>query len=236
MTVAKVPPADGEELALARRPDLLPMGEAALLWRWPARVPSPRMSATVGAAWRAVRAGRLGGVVDTVPGPASLLVRFDPLRTTAEAVRLAVEALLPADADPAPGRTHTLAVRYGGADGPDLDEVAGRLGMRPEAVIRAHQQAHYSVLVTGFMPGFVYLGPLAPSLRLPRREYPRRVVPAGSVAIAEAQTGVYGVQSAGGWWLIGRVEARLFDPRANPPTRFAIGDQVSFQPADHIGM
>ncbi|MDP9325893.1 MAG: allophanate hydrolase subunit 1, partial [Candidatus Dormibacteraeota bacterium] len=147
----------------------------------------------------------------------------------------AVEALLPAKVDPAPGRLHTLAVRYGGADGPDLDEVAGRLGLRPQAVIRMHHQARYSVLVTGFMPGFVYLGPLAPSLRLPRREYPRRVVPAGSVAIAEAQTGVYGVASAGGWWLIGRIEARLFDPRANPPTRFAIGDEVSFQPADHMG-
>ncbi|MDP9326016.1 MAG: allophanate hydrolase subunit 1, partial [Candidatus Dormibacteraeota bacterium] len=81
MTVAKVPPPAAEKLAPPRPPEVLPMGEAALLWRWAARVPSPRMSATVGAAWRAVRAGRLAGVVDVVPGPASLLVRFDPLRT-----------------------------------------------------------------------------------------------------------------------------------------------------------
>lgn len=223
-------------MTMATSPEAVPMGEAAVLWRWPARVPSPQMSTTVGAAWRAVQLARLGGVLDVVPGPASLLVRFDPRRVNGEEVRAAVARLIPADAEPAPGRSHVLAVRYGGADGPDLDEVAGRLSMRPEAVIRMHQQSRYSVLVTGFMPGFVYLGPLARGLRLPRREYPRRAVPAGSVGIADAQTGVYGVQSSGGWWLIGRIAERLFDPREHPPTRFAIGDQVAFRPADHIGM
>jgi KipI family sensor histidine kinase inhibitor len=211
------------------------MGEAAVLWRWPARVPSPRTSASVGAAWRQVRGARLPGVLDVVPGPASLLVRFDPLRTRREQVEAAVRELIPSTAGPAQGRSHRIAVRYGGADGPDLDEVAGRLGMQPEEVIRIHYRASYSVLVTGFMPGFVYLGPLAQRLRLPRREYPRRVVPAGSVAIAEAQTGVYGVQSAGGWWLIGRTDGHLFNPQATPPTPFSIGDSVEFVPADHVG-
>ena len=236
MSVAKPPALVADEADRSRRPEVLAMGEAALLWRWPARVPSPRMSATIGAAWRAVSAAKLAGVVDIVPGPASLLVRFDPLRVAGEEVRARVERVIPIEAPPMLGRTHRLSVRYGGADGPDLDEVAGRLSMRPEAVIRMHQQSRYSVLVTGFMPGFVYLGPLAPKLRLPRREYPRRAVPAGSVGIAESQTGVYGVQSSGGWWLIGRVQDRLFDPREHPPARFSIGDEVSFRPADRIGM
>jgi KipI family sensor histidine kinase inhibitor len=195
------------------------------------------MSAVVATAWRAVRGARIAGVVDVVPGPASLLVRFDPTRTTGETLQSAVTAALGAGpTEPvAPARNHTLLVHYGGSDGPDLAEVAQRLGTSPAAVIQRHQQAPYSVLVTGFMPGFVYLGPLDRSLRLPRREYPRRVVPAGSVGIAEAQTGMYGVQSAGGWWLIGRVQDRLFDPSARPPARFAIGDQVSFRAADRVG-
>jgi KipI family sensor histidine kinase inhibitor len=212
-------------------PELVAMGESALLWRWPARVPSAAMAALVGMTWRSVRAARLKGVVDVVPGPASLMVRYDPRRVGRDEVAARVAELITDEATPQPGHTHQLAVRYGGADGPDLPEVARRLRLKPEAVIDLHKSRPYSVLVTGFMPGFVYLGPLAPALRLPRRDYPRRVVPAGSVGLAEAQTGVYGVQSAGGWWLIGRVDEDLFDPWHRPPTPFEIGDVVTFEAA-----
>jgi len=121
-----------------------------------------------------------------------------------------------------------VAVRYGGADGPDLEEVSERLGLTAGDVVRLHRDRRYTVLATGFAPGFVYLGPLHRRLRLPRRASPRRVVLAGSVAIAEAQTGIYGAAGAGGWWLIGRTEEPTFDPGRRPPTRFEIGDLLAF--------
>jgi inhibitor of KinA len=157
-------------------------------------------------------------------------VRFDPLvvpRATLDAtVRQVIDSGVAALPKPA---THEVEVRYGGEDGPDLDAVAALLQTSPASVVRAHVRPTYTVTSTGFLPGFVYLGELAEELTLPRREQPRSSVPAGSVAIAERQTGIYGVPSAGGWWLIGRATAPTFDPGSVPPTRFAIGDSVVFR-------
>ena len=206
------------------------MGDAALLLRWVGlgRTGDPLLLA---AAHRAIRGARLGGVVDVVPAPASVLVRFDPARASlAELTRRLPEVAMSRAMDRRP-REHSVAVRYGGSDGPDLEEVSARLGITEEDVVRRHVAGIYTVLATGFTPGFVYLGHLPPRLRLPRRPEPRMAVPAGSVAIADAQTGVYGVRSGGGWWLIGRAEVPVFRPQSHPPTSFAIGDQVVFEAA-----
>jgi biotin-dependent carboxylase-like uncharacterized protein len=129
----------------------------------------------------------------------------------------AVGAAVPAE--------HVVEVVYGGAD---LDAAAARLGLTAGELAARHAAGAYTVLSTGFRPGFVYLGPLDPSLRLPRRPAPRPDVPAGAVAIAEAQTGVYGVHGPGGWWLIGRTARPTFDPWSDPPTPFRIGDRLRF--------
>jgi KipI family sensor histidine kinase inhibitor len=204
------------------------MGDSALLLRWPG-VGAGGVPLAVAAAQRAIRAARIAGVVDVVPAPASLLVRFDPGRISgaALAARLPARAVAPTTM-PSP-RRHHVAVRYGGEAGPDLEEVADRLGLSPTEVVARHARRTYTVLATGFAPGFVYLGALPPSLRLARRQEPRVAVPSGSVAIADSHTGVYGVRSGGGWWLIGRTEAPTFRPDKRPPTRFAIGDQVAFE-------
>ena len=206
------------------------MGDAALLLRWRGlgrNGDPPRVSA----AQRAIRDARLRGVLDVVPAPASVLVRFDPARASmAELTQLLQKVALARDADRRP-RLHSVAVHYGGQDGPDLEAVADRLGLSVEDLVRRHAAASYTVLATGFTPGFVYLGHLPGRLRLPRRPEPRASVPAGSVAIADALTGVYGVRSGGGWWLIGRAEAPVFRPQRRPPTSFAIGDLVVFEAA-----
>jgi KipI family sensor histidine kinase inhibitor len=206
------------------------MGDAALLLRWIGlgRTGDPLR---VAAAHRAIRGARLGGVVDVVPAPASVLVRFDPARVSLAELTLRVPEVAMSRAMDRRPRKHSVAVRYGGSDGPDLEEVSARLGISEEDVVRRHAAATYTVLATGFTPGFVYLGHLPPRLRLPRRPEPRVSVPAGSVAIADAQTGVYGVRSGGGWWLIGRAEVPVFRPHSHPPTNFAIGDQVVFKAA-----
>lgn len=135
-----------------------------------------------------------------------------------------------ADAGPTATREHVIDVDY---DGADLASAATRLGLGEAELVARHAAPRYEVLVAGFLPGFAYLGPLDPSLELPRLPSPRRRVPAGSVAIAGRLTGVYPFASPGGWNLIGHApKAQLFDAAREPPRLFRIGDGVRFAPRD----
>lgn len=120
---------------------------------------------------------------------------------------------------------YVVPVRY---DGPDLEDVARRLGCTPAEVIERHSAGEYLVCMIGFLPGFPYLGFLPDNLVLPRRDTPRSRVPAGSVAIAGRQTGIYPQASPGGWHLIGRTDLILFDAERNPPNLFKAGDRIRF--------
>jgi 5-oxoprolinase (ATP-hydrolysing) subunit B len=128
------------------------------------------------------------------------------------------------------GREIVIPVAYGGSAGPDLAEVAARTGLGEDEVVRLHSSVDYRVLVVGFAPGFAYLGPLPDRLELPRRAEPRVRVPAGSVAIAGRQTGVYPLATPGGWHIVGRTDVRLWDPSADPPALLRPGDRVRFVP------
>lgn len=184
-----------------------------------------------------VAAAALRGVREIVPAYATLTVFFDPVTADAEALRewllAAVHAAAAAETPPEPGgtpwqgRTLRIPVRY---DGPDLTAVAERCGLPPDEVVRRHSAREYDVYLLGFAPGFAYLGDLDPSLVLPRRSEPRIRVPAGSVAIAGAQTAVYPLATPGGWHLIGRTPLRLFDPQRDPPALLRSGDRVRFEP------
>jgi KipI family sensor histidine kinase inhibitor len=171
------------------------------------------------------------GIRDIVPAYGSLAVFFD---LTVDASVLAEELSLAAQRPESEARDeavsralHVLPVRY---DGPDLGEVGERTGLSPGEVIRRHTGPVYDVHFLGFVPGFAYLGPIDPALVLPRRESPRRRVPAGSVAIAGGQTGVYPLETPGGWHLLGHTDTVLFDPARDPPNLLAPGDQVRFVP------
>ena len=176
------------------------------------------------------------GIRRPVPAHASVLVPFDPLQIALphaqSVVRSSVDAGVAAAAEaqrnPARSPVIEISVRYGGEDGPDLDDVATSLGLAPSEVVRRHAEAEYTVLFLGFAPGFAYLGGLAPELATPRRSTPRERVPPGSVAIAGAQTAVYPQAMPGGWNLIGRTDATLFDPSATPPARLLPGSGVRF--------
>jgi KipI family sensor histidine kinase inhibitor len=124
-----------------------------------------------------------------------------------------------------PGRLHRIPVVY---DGPDLAEAAERLHLPLTTVIELHSRPIYRVFLVGFVPGWAYLGPLPDELVLPRRENPRTVVPAGSVAIAGRQSGIYPLPTPGGWHLIGRTSVKLFLPDSDPPCLFRAGDRVKF--------
>jgi KipI family sensor histidine kinase inhibitor len=125
-------------------------------------------------------------------------------------------------------RIVTIEVVYGGEDGVDLPHVARSCGLTPDEVVALHTAGPMPVRMIGFMPGFPYVGGLPPALWLPRRIEPRVAVPAGSVALANDQTGIYPARSPGGWHIIGRTDARLFDPWSDPPSLLKPGDLVQF--------
>jgi len=169
-------------------------------------------------------------LVDLSPAYATLLIRYDPLRCDPGALadEIARRAASLAGRPEATPRFFTIPVRYGGACGPDLDEVARATGLSEDEVVAAHAGASYDVCFIGFSPGFPYLAGLPERLHTPRREAPRRRVPAGSVAIAGAQAGIYPIGSPGGWNIIGRTDFVLFDPRLPPGAILAPGDRVRF--------
>ena len=174
-----------------------------------------------------ISSARLAGVYDVVPAYASLTVHYDPCRIlyTDLVSRLSALDTLTVEMPARPAAHHEIPVRY---DGEDLDEVAARCNLTTSEVIAIHAGRDYRVFVIGFVPGFAYLGPLDSRLVLPRRDAPRKRVPAGSVAIAEAQTGVYPSETPGGWHLIGTTDVKMFDPRAKRPSILSVGDRVRF--------
>ncbi len=180
-----------------------------------------------------IRRPSVPGLDAPVPGHGSVLVPFDPDRCAEEALRTLLAEVLDATGRSeaaADGVLHEIAVRYGGIDGPDLAEVAARTGLSEDHVVALHAGVEYRVLVLGFVPGFPYLGVVPAPLDLPRRATPRVRVPAGSVAIAGRQTGIYPFATPGGWHLIGRTEALLWDLQREPPALLAPGDRVRFVP------
>ncbi|HVK63736.1 MAG TPA: carboxyltransferase domain-containing protein [Polyangium sp.] len=145
-----------------------------------------------------------------------------------EVVRTIAAATSGAASAHVPGCMHVIPVVY---DGPDLETVAGALGVSKEAVVRLHAAREVTVELVGFLPGFGYCGPIDPRLVLPRRASPRPRVPAGSVGIAGTFTGIYPFDSPGGWNLLGRAHGvTLFDPSRDPPMLLAPGDRVRFEP------
>lgn len=172
------------------------------------------------------------GILNLHPAFASVLIDFDPRRWSHGAVEDVVRKRLSESEGVRAAETRTIEipVRYGGEFGPDLEDVARHTGLAPDEVVRLHSGGCYLVYFVGFSPGFPYLGGMPPELATPRLPAPRKRVPAGSIAIGGSQTGVYPVESPGGWRIIGRTALRLFDPQAVPPALLRAGDSVRFVP------
>jgi inhibitor of KinA len=171
------------------------------------------------------------GVVETVPTFRSLMVHYDPLVTSRDALESAIRGRIGRQEErPRAARLWQVPVCYEGAFAPDLPEVAARLALSPAEVVGLHSETQYHVYMLGFLPGFPYLGDLPERLALPRRADPRLSVPAGSVAIALTLTAIYPYESPGGWHLIGATPIRLFDAARARPTLLLPGDAVRFEP------
>lgn len=173
-------------------------------------------------------------VIETVPAYCTVLVHYDPLRSTYNEIKNLIEekfSLLD-ESTHRPSRRLEIPVLYGGASGLDFEFVATTLALSPSELIRLHSDHEYTVYMMGFTPGFPYLGILDEKLTLPRMSTPRTRVPAGSVAIAGSQTGIYPVDSPGGWHILGSTPLKLFDPLSENPFLFAPGDTVKFVPIE----
>lgn len=224
-------------MAEAAAPQLFTMGDRALVAEY-GRSLGNAVNARVRAAAEHLLSHPLPGVTDVVPAFAALTVHFDPLQVAAhyrtvdpiEAMRQALQHAL-ARAPEMPrhkARTIEVPVCYGGEFGEDLEAVARRCGLSPEEVIKIHGTPVYQVHALGFVPGFAYLGGMDRRIAAPRLDEPRKRVPAGSVGIGGDQTGVYPIETPGGWNLIGRTPIALFRINAEIPSRIEPGDHVRF--------
>jgi KipI family sensor histidine kinase inhibitor len=207
-----------------------PAGDAALRIELPARV-DEAISARITAMGEAVRSRWTDIVCDAVVGYHTLTVYFDPLRVDGrwleeQLAAIAAESVASVDGS----RAHVeIPVCYGDDFGPDLGDVANAAGCSEQEVVDLHTGRDYRVFVVGFVPGFGYMGPVDPRLALPRRRTPRTRVPAGTVALAGGQTGIYPMETPGGWHLIGRTAVRPFDESRAEPVLFRPGDTVRFR-------
>lgn len=193
---------------------------------------SEEASRYVKAACDVLQAASLPGVIELVPTFCSVMVCYDPCLVSFGELSAEVASCLEGLKPAADGcrRIVEIPVCYGGDLGPDLNFVAQHAGMTEEEVVAIHSGTDYLINMLGFLPGFAYLGGLDERLHTPRLDSPRTSIPAGSVGIGGAQTGVYPLASPGGWQLIGRTPVRPYDPLRNPPILYEAGDYLRFVP------
>ena len=206
------------------------MGDRSLLVELGDKI-SPLVNQRVHELYTAMDMHRIEGVRELIPGYRSLLVIYDPLGLAPDDLKREIhhtyqhldQAELP---EP---RTLDIPVVYGGEQGPDLESVARFHSITPQEVIDYHIRPTYRVYMIGFTPGYPYLGEVPDEIVTPRRKTPRTHVPRGSVGIAQKQTGIYSVDSPGGWQIIGWTPVQLFNPAQQPPSLLMMGDRVRFK-------
>lgn len=222
---------DTQPDGLLNKPIFRCVGDRGLLMELSATI-NPEASQKIRALCESLAICAPVGVVEVIPTYRSLIVSYDPVKTGPELLERYLRAL-----DEQMGQTEALEPRvvevpvcYGGDFGEDLAYVASHNGLSEEEVIRIHAEPLYPVYMLGFTPGFPYLGGLSEKIHTPRLATPRTRVPAGSVGVANNQTGIYPMDSPGGWQLIGRCPIRLFDPNRRDPFYIKAGDLLRFVP------
>ncbi len=210
----------------------LPFGDSALLVEFGDTI-SLEVNSKVIALNEAIQKTEILGIEELVPTYRSLLIRYNALKTTYEQLLFHIKNLertLSKISIEKVGKKITIPVAYGGEYGPDLSYVAEFHRLSEKQVIKLHSEREYRVYMIGFVAGFPYLGEVPKEIATPRLETPRLKVPAGSVGIAENQTGIYPCEAPGGWRIIGRTPFKLFNPLQQPPALLKPGDRIKFKP------
>lgn len=208
-----------------------PVGDRAVLLEFGDRIEEEINRMVMQAASR-LEASGITGLLELVPAFSSLLVCYDPLQTDARElsgrIRPIVSGIAAGTAET--GKLVEIPVCYGGIYGEDLTFVAKHAGLSEEEVIKIHSGRDYRIYMLGFLPGFPYLGGMDERIFTPRLANPRTKIPAGSVGIGGEQTGIYPMESPGGWQLIGRTPLKLFDPEQGGNRLYEAGDTIRFVP------
>jgi inhibitor of KinA len=211
-------------------PRVLPLGDCAITIEL-GRERSPELLRKVHAAAAQIRSEHVEYVEDVVPAYLAVSVFYDPIKRSYAEISEQILRILSTDrpvAESDKPRHHVIPVYYNGVD---LESVATAVGLSVENVVGLHSAKTYTVDLLGFVPGWAYLSELDEHLQIPRREQPRPRVVAGSVAIAATQTGVYPLDTPGGWHILGHTEVAMFDATRDPPTLLRAGDTVKFERA-----
>jgi len=205
------------------------MGDRALLVELGDEI-SPLVNRKVRELFITLQNRTIEGIVETVPSYRSLLIVYEPRRVRLSTLQKAIDELqktVDISKIPEPKKLK-IPVVYGGEYGPDLEWVARYHGITHEEAVKRHTGNIYQVYMIGFTPGFAYMGELPENIATPRRETPRTAIPAGSVGIAQRETGIYPVVSPAGWQIIGRTPLKLFDETKWPPALMEMGDSIQF--------
>lgn len=227
MTEKEMRPSEG---SLAE-PVFVPMGDRGLLMELSTTI-NPEINQKIRALCDSLSVCAPMGVLEVIPTYRSLIISYDPVTASLEDLKRYLLALNQrmADVEAREPNVVEVPVCYGGEFGEDLGYVAKHNGLTEAEVIKIHSGTDYPVYMLGFTPGFPYLGGLSEKVHTPRLATPRTKVPAGSVGIANNQTGIYPIESPGGWQLIGRSPLKLFDLNRPNPFYFKAGDFLRFMP------
>ena len=220
------------------RPVMLPLGDTALTVTFGNTI-SAELNDRVLAADATINASPFVGFIETVPAYSSISVFYDPLAvsklnnetsTAFETVKALITKSLAGivKVTAKPANLIEVPISFAAEDAPDLKLLADAKGLSTDQVIEIFLSQSYRVFMLGFLPGFSYLGEIDERIAMPRKESPRTFVPKGSVGIAGRQTGIYSLDSPGGWQIIGRTAMEMFLPGEDPPVRLKAGDQVRF--------
>ncbi|MDO4306912.1 MAG: 5-oxoprolinase subunit PxpB [Eubacteriales bacterium] len=212
---------------------ILTAGDSSLLVEFGKEI-SPEINRKIAATVQLMRDQYIEGVVDVIPAFCSLLINYDPRVIAYEEIKERIQCLLKVEVKGSENRkkVYEIPVCYGGEYGPDIANIAQHAGLSEEEVIKIHSSRDYLIYMLGFLPGFCYLGGLDERIHTPRLANPRIKINAGSVGIGGSQTGIYPLDSPGGWQLMGMTPVKTYDPDREVPILVEAGDYIRFVPID----
>ena len=212
---------------------ILTAGDSALLIEFGKEI-NPETNRKITAIVQLMREQHIEGIVDVIPAFCSLLINYDPRVLSYEELKERMENLLKMETktETTRKRIFEIPVCYGGEYGPDIDNIAEHAGLSVNEVIKIHSSKDYLIYMLGFLPGFTYLGGLDERIHTPRLASPRLTIRAGSVGIGGSQTGIYPLDSPGGWQLMGLTPVRTYDPERQTQILVEAGDYIRFIPID----
>lgn len=206
-----------------------PAGDSAILIEFGNEI-NPEINKRISATIHLIKHQQIEGIVDIIPAFCSLLISYDPRAIAYDSLISRLKKLLKIEVSLEDNETiiTEIPVCYGGSFGPDISNVAKNAGLTEEEVKEIHTGSDYLIYMLGFLPGFTYLGGLDEKIHTPRLANPRVKIPAGSVGIGGSQTGIYPLESPGGWQLIGKTPVKTYDPNRDIPILFEAGQYIRF--------